>query len=135
MRARCLILAMVLMVAAAVLSGCLSEQKIKIQNELSKLTDRFIEHLEAAEVAELEAMFADRLLLHTGVGMLDLLGEFMEELKIFWLEEWLPNPSEQDPERELWAGHLLPVSYTHLDVYKRQLPRRPGWRSSSRRFP
>jgi len=106
-RARCLILAMVLMVAAAVLSGCLSEQKIKIQNELSKLTDRFIEHREAAEVAELEAMFADRLLLHTGVGMLDLLGEFMEELKIFWLEEWLPNPSEQDPERELWAGHLL----------------------------
>lgn len=58
MRARCLILAMVLMVAAAVLSGCLSEQKIKIQNELSKLTDRFIEHREAAEVAELEAMFA-----------------------------------------------------------------------------
>ncbi|MGB4636654.1 MAG: hypothetical protein WBI81_02855 [Limnochordia bacterium] len=65
MRARWLIVVVVLLTAAA-LSGCLPKDTIKIENELSKLTDRVIEHLEAEELPELEVLFADHILLYPG---------------------------------------------------------------------
>ena len=35
--------------------------------------------------------------------------------------------TEYDEEKR---KSLVPVSYTHLDVYKRQLPHRPGWQGT-----
>ncbi|WP_461371915.1 hypothetical protein [Candidatus Darwinibacter acetoxidans] len=106
MRARWLIVVVVLLTAAA-LSGCLPKDTIKIENELSKLTDRFIEHLEAEELPELEVLFADHILLYPGRYRLENLVWNMEYLAEFLTEDWLPGLDELDPAEELWGGELL----------------------------
>ena len=97
MRARRLAFLVVLFAAAAALSGCLPKDTIKIENELSKLTDRFIEQLEAEELPELEAFFADLLLLHPSRHILQDLALNMGLTKEYFLTYWLPDPPHRTP--------------------------------------
>ena len=43
---------------------------------------------------------------------------------------WAMSRAEELPNEKLWVRFLVPVSYTHLDVYKRQVPRRGTTRRS-----
>ena len=109
MRARRLAFLVVLFAAAAALSGCLPKDTIKIENELSKLTDRFIEQLEAEELPELEAFFADLLLLHPSRHILQDLALNMGLTKEYFLTYWLPDPPAPNPDDpgDLWTAGLL----------------------------
>jgi len=101
MKARLWPFLLVVILATALLSGCLPKDRLAVENTLTKLTERFVEGLEAGKLGELEVLFADKIVLYPGTDRLLGLAGQIEDTKL-----WLTYHPEADglaDEYEIWA--------------------------------